>query len=50
MGPNRKDQVVAESNVYTALLALALVLTLATVGLVVFKCYYQYETIFKVAG
>jgi len=49
MGPERKNRgVVAESNVYTAMLALSFLLMLATVGLVVFKCYYQYETIFQV--
>jgi hypothetical protein len=47
MAIERKERS-AESNVYTALVALALCLTLATAGLVVLKCFNQYDTIFQV--
>ena len=36
------------SNIYTALLALALGAVGATAGFVVFKCLTQYETILKI--
>jgi hypothetical protein len=47
MAIERKERS-AESNVYTALVALSLCLTLATVGLVVLKCFYQYNAIFQI--
>jgi hypothetical protein len=48
MAIERKERVVVESNVYTALVAVALCLTLVTIGLVVFKCYNQYGIIFQI--
>jgi hypothetical protein len=36
------------SNVYTALLAMALGAVCATAGLVVFKCFVQYGTVLKI--
>ena len=48
MGPERKDRIIAESNVYTAYLALSLLLTLVTIGLVIYKNYIQYGTIFQI--
>jgi len=38
----------AISNLYTALLALACGILVATAGLVAYKCYIDYETLFKV--
>ena len=36
------------SNVYTALLLLVLCVVVATAVFVAFKCYFQYDTIFKI--
>ena len=44
----RGGKVIASNNLYTVILALALCLVLATVVFVAFKCYFQYETIFKI--
>jgi hypothetical protein len=46
---NRGRQVNTFSNVYTAMLALALGAVCATAALVAFKCFVQYETIFRIA-
>ena len=35
------------SNLYTVILAVAFCVVLATAALVVYKCYIQYGTIFK---
>lgn len=43
-----KSKVSAESNVYTALLALATLALTATVAFVIYMSNSQYETIFKV--
>lgn len=37
----------ASSNIYTAILALAFCLVLATAVFVAYKCYFQYAVIFK---
>jgi hypothetical protein len=36
------------SNVYTVILALAVLAVIATAGLVAYKCYFQYGTLFKI--
>jgi hypothetical protein len=38
----------AMSNVYTVVLALAVLVVIATAGLVAYKCYFQYGTLFKI--
>ena len=38
------------NNVYTAILALALLAVLAATILVAFKCYSQYGTLFTIPG
>ncbi len=38
----------AASNLYTALLALACGIVAATAGLTAYKCYFDYETLFKI--
>jgi len=37
----------AESNLYTAILALALAVVIAAAAFVAYKCYLQYGTVFK---
>jgi len=37
----------AASNLYTVILALAFAVVLATVVFVAYKCYFQYEIIFR---
>jgi hypothetical protein len=39
-----------ENNIYTVLLAIAFLGVLAIAGLVVYMCYTQYGTIFKIAS
>ena len=46
---NRGRNISISSNVYTAMLALALGAVCATAALVAFKCFVQYETIFRIA-
>jgi hypothetical protein len=41
-------RVIAPNNLYTAILALAVCIVLATAAFVTYKCYFQFETIFKV--
>jgi len=36
------------SNIYTALLALACGVVAAAAALVTYKCYFEYETLFKI--
>lgn len=38
----------APSNIYTAMLAVATLVVLATAVFVAYKCYTDYDTIFKV--
>ncbi|MCD4830237.1 MAG: hypothetical protein K8R02_00345 [Anaerohalosphaeraceae bacterium] len=40
----------ASSNIYTALLALVCGIAGATAGLVAYKCYFDYETLFKIVN
>jgi len=47
-GPIRGKKVTIPDNVYTVILALAFCSVLATVALVVYKCYNQYGTIWKI--
>ena len=37
----------AANNLYTVILALAFAIVLATVAFVAYKCYFQYEIIFR---
>ncbi len=46
---NRGRKISVSSNVYTAMLALALGAVCATSLLVAFKCFVQYGTIFRIA-
>ncbi len=51
MSPNEQTpggKVIVPSNLYTAILALAVCVVLATAAFVACKCYFQFETIFKV--
>ena len=48
VGPNRNVGTVVASNIYTAILALAFSTVLATAILVAYKCYTQYDGLFKI--
>ena len=48
MGKIKGRKISVPSNLYTAILALAFCVVLATLTLVVLKCFFQYETIFQV--
>jgi hypothetical protein len=48
MAHNEKG--VAASNAYTAYLALALGVVVASAAYVAYMCYTQYETIFNIVG
>lgn len=51
MSPNnqiRAGKVIAVANLYTVILGLAFCIVLATAAFVAYKCYFQYETIFKI--
>jgi len=43
----RGQKVVPSNNLYTIILAVAFAVVIATVGFVAYKCYFQYDTIFK---
>ena len=45
--PRGPKAAVPSNNLYTAILALALCVVLSTAVFVAFKCYIQYNTIFK---
>lgn len=50
MSPERQirgGQAVPVNNVYTAILALACLVVLATAAFVVYKCYVQYDIFFQ---
>ena len=47
-GQIRRGKVVATDNVYTGLLALAFLAVLATTAFVAYKCYIQYDVLFKI--
>jgi hypothetical protein len=47
MGKVRGRKIIAPSNIYTAFLALAFCVVLATVAFVIYNCYFQYGVIFK---
>ncbi len=47
-GQIRGEKIVASSNLYTAILALAFCAVMATAVLVAYKCYTQYNTIFEI--
>ena len=46
--PAGGKKVFVPDNLYTALLAVAFIVVLATAGIVTFLCSSQYETIFKI--
>ena len=48
--PAQGKQISIPDNLYTALLAVAFLVVLATAGLVTFLCHTQYGTIFKIAS
>ena len=45
---SRGKKITAPDNLYTVILALAVVSVLATAGFVTYLCYTQYETIFRI--
>ncbi len=45
---SRGKKITAPDNLYTVILALALVAVLATAGFVAYQCHAQYETLFKI--
>lgn len=47
-GKTRGTKPVVSNNVYTAFLAIAVCVVLATAALVAYKCYFQYNTLFKI--
>ena len=48
--PSGGKKIFVPDNLYTALLAIAFLIVLATAGVVTFLCNSQYETIFKIAN
>jgi hypothetical protein len=51
MSPDRQgrgEKVTAPSNLYTAILALALGAVVASAAFVVYMCYSQYNTVFRI--
>jgi len=47
---NAGKKVYIPSNLYTAILAIALGIVLASIALVAFMCFSQYGTIFTIPG
>lgn len=47
-GQSRGGKISVSNNLYTIILALAFGVVLATAAFVVYKCYIQYDTIFKI--
>jgi len=47
-GQTGGGKVTAPNNLYTIILALAFCAVVATAAFVAYKCYFQYETIFKI--
>ena len=47
-GQLRIEKPAPMSNIYTILLALAFGVVLATAAFVAYKCYFQYNTLFKI--
>ncbi len=45
---SRGKKVTARDNLYTVILAVALCVVLATAAFVAYRCYTQYDTIFKI--
>ena len=46
--PARGQKISIPDNIYTALLAIAFLVVLATAGITTFLCHSHYETIFKI--
>lgn len=44
----RGGKIIAADNLYTVILSLALCIVLATAAFVAYKCYFQYETLYKI--
>ncbi len=47
-GQTRGGKIIASNNLYTAIIALAFCVVLATAAFVAYKCYFQYGTIFQI--
>ena len=47
-GQVRGRKIMALNNLYTAILALAMGIVVATIIFVVYKCYFQYDTVFTI--
>ncbi len=47
-GHNPGRKITVSSNLYTVILALALGVVVATAVFVAYKCYFQYNAIFKI--
>ncbi len=47
-GPGRSGKIVAASNIYTIILAVAFCVVVATSAYVAYMCYTQYGTIWKI--
>jgi hypothetical protein len=47
-GQIRGGKPAVSSNLYTIILALAFGVVLATAAFVAYKCYFDYETLFKI--
>lgn len=47
-GQIRGGKVTAANNLYTVILAFAFCVVLATAAFVAYKCYFQYDAIFKI--
>jgi len=47
-GQGRGGKILASNNLYTVILALAFCIVLGTAAFVAYKCYFQYDTVFKI--
>jgi hypothetical protein len=47
-GQTRSKKIYVPSNIYTAIIAIAFFVVLATAAFVAYTCYSQYGTIFKI--
>ncbi len=48
VGQKRGGKTVPSNNIYTVILAMAFAAVLATAAFAAYKCYFHYETIFKI--
>ena len=47
-GQKRGGRLIHPNNLYTAILALAVAVVLATAAFVAYMCYFQYDTFFEI--